>query len=152
MLALLLHNGLGVAQDEMRALVLFHKACDGGAMIACAYLGAVNRMARACRKTMCRRLATIAGPAKAATRRAVPRLICLSNGFGVMRDAVQAFALYRKACDGGQLAGCHKVAVAYQGGGGHAADPDQSGSYSEDRCTGGRCGRACQGAEGGTMR
>ena len=53
------------------------------------------------------------------------------------RDAVQAFGLYRKACDGGQLAGCYIVAVSYRSGEGVPRDPDEAVAFFRKACDGG---------------
>ena len=100
-------HGIGVAQDQGKAAVLYKKACDDGVPVACNNLARMYDRGEGVPEDE-------AGAARLWQKACVGGVpeSCYSlgwmygHGAGVARDQAKSAELYKKACDGGVAAAC----------------------------------------------
>lgn len=128
----------GVTPDMARAIVLYQKACDGGAADACNDLGALYEDGSG---GLTQDLAlAVALFRKACDGGSADGCSNLgfrygSGGGGLPTDPARAVALYEQACDNGSGIGCHNLAVGHEEGyGGLAKNLGRAAALYQEAC------------------
>lgn len=100
-------QGLGVPEDNSRALGLYEKSCTNGYMLGCSNLGFMYEMGSGVAQSYSRAISYYDMACKANNATACANLGYLyENGRGVSQDYAKAATLYEKGCNNGEPRGC----------------------------------------------
>lgn len=152
-------EGKGFARDPVKALELYHRACDK------------NDKTSGCFEAA-RLLERGRGIPRDATRAAaLYERSCDANGFGcpelagllqrgegVAKDPARAFALYERSCANRDPDACYQLGLAYRDGIGVARDPAAARKRFLETCRSGfsgsfvGCAEACEAGDGGACQ
>ncbi len=125
--------------EDERAVALYTRACDGGSLRGCDFLGNANRNGFGglrvdhARALALHRRACDGGVPSACSNVGWHYL----NGLGVAPDHPKAFDLFQGACERGAAIGCNNVGWMYEKGTAEVQDAERATSFYERACQGG---------------
>ena len=130
--------GAGVSQDDLEAVRLYRKVCDGGDATGCSSLGSMygegHGVSQDDREAV--RLYRKACDAGDATGCSLLGTM-YQEGRGVSQDDREAVRLYRKACDAGTALWCTVLGLMYQEGRGVSQDDREAVRLYRKACDAG---------------
>lgn len=136
-------DGLGVAQDEARAVDLYRQGCDGGNANGCTHLGWMYRNGLGVAQDYARAVDLYRQGCDGGSAIGCANLgVMYEHGRGVAQDDARAVDLYRQGCDGGHANGCTSLANMYYFARGLAQDYARAVALYGQGCDGGSA-RGC---------
>jgi TPR repeat protein/tRNA A-37 threonylcarbamoyl transferase component Bud32 len=116
--------GVGVPQDDARAIALYQKACEGGEASACAGLGFMLKIGVGAARDDARAVTLFQKACTGGSPVGCGGLGQMTEGGlgGLAKDDVQALTLYTQGCDGKDPASCANLGHMYMRGRGVSRD------------------------------
>lgn len=126
------------ANEDPQALALFDKACTGGTLDACCYLGVMYAQGRGVTENEAKSAEIYANACKAGGA-----LACayegraLLNGTGITKDPSKAALRFREGCDRGNMLACYILGSQYEAGNGVPLDRPRAAALFQKAIDGG---------------